>query len=613
MQATQQLLASAPPAGGAGIGEVIGATLAVGIVFALLMRLVTRHRAGRTQLLVRASAKAEEITGLPGWASLPIALATVSLLSAAFGVYWDISLHIDQGRDPGPLANPAHYFILAGLFGIMAAGVLAVFLPVGERPGPAAVRITGNWYAPVGGILIAVCGAFGLLGFPLDDLWHRLFGQDVTLWGPTHLVMISGAVMTIIGQAVLVSEGMAERRRRAEPTEEIPLITRVRRVMLMGALLVGLSVYQAEFDFGVPQYRLVFQPMLIALAAGVVLVAARVWIGRGGALGALGLFLLIRGTISLLVGPILGETTPHFPLYVAEAAVVELVGLVVTRERPLVLGATGGLLAGTVGFAAEWAWSQEWMTIPWNGEIMPEALIVAAAAGVAGGLIGALLGAGLRGRLPRPPVARAAFIGSVVAVMALVGDGLAITSPSKTTADVTLHETAPPPQREVQATVRFSPRDAADDAIWLNATAWQDGGLVVNALQRQSEGVYRTTEPLPVFGTWKSTIRFHTGRELDAMPIYLPRDPEIPAPEVPARHRFSRSFTADINVLQRERSPDVPGWLWSGAELVVLVLGLGFISALAWGVGRAGRRTAGPEEKAPPRKRGLRSLRPTHA
>ena len=40
-------------------------------------------------------------------------------------MYWDISLHIDEGRDPGPLANPAHYFILAGLFGVFAAGFVA--------------------------------------------------------------------------------------------------------------------------------------------------------------------------------------------------------------------------------------------------------------------------------------------------------------------------------------------------------------------------------------------------------------------------------------------------------------------------------------------------------
>ena len=67
---------------------------------------------------------AERETGVAGWSSLPGALLGISLLTAVFGMYWDISLHIDNGRDPGPLANPAHYFILAGLFGVLAAGVL---------------------------------------------------------------------------------------------------------------------------------------------------------------------------------------------------------------------------------------------------------------------------------------------------------------------------------------------------------------------------------------------------------------------------------------------------------------------------------------------------------
>ena len=76
-----------------------------------------------------------------------------------------------------------------------------------ERPGPSAIRITGDWYAPLGGVLIAACGAFSLIGFPLDDVWHRIFGQDVTLWGPTHLMLIGGAAMTLIGAAVLLREG----------------------------------------------------------------------------------------------------------------------------------------------------------------------------------------------------------------------------------------------------------------------------------------------------------------------------------------------------------------------------------------------------------------------
>ena len=60
-------------------------------------------------------------------------------------------------------------------------------------------------------MLLAACGAFALAGFPLDDLWHRLFGQDVTLWGPTHLMLIGGAGMTLIAQAVLLQEGLRAR------------------------------------------------------------------------------------------------------------------------------------------------------------------------------------------------------------------------------------------------------------------------------------------------------------------------------------------------------------------------------------------------------------------
>src|SRR6185295_4364388 len=110
---------------------------------------------------------------------------------------------------------------------------------------------------------------FSLVGFPLDDVWHRLFGQDVTLWGPTHLMLIGGAAMTLVGLAVLLTEAGA-----AGGHGELPWARFMRRISLPGALLLGLSTFQAEFDFGVPQFRMVFGPILTMLAAGVALVAA---------------------------------------------------------------------------------------------------------------------------------------------------------------------------------------------------------------------------------------------------------------------------------------------------------------------------------------------------
>ena len=142
---------------------------------------------------------------IPSWAALPAAVATGSLLTRALRRHVGRSIHIDKGRDPGPLANPAHYPILVGLFGIFAAGLLAMSLPSDDEPRSAtAITPTGR---PRRRRADAAVLGLRALGFPLDDVWHRLFGQDVTLWGPTHIMMIAGAVLTIVAISVLTTEG----------------------------------------------------------------------------------------------------------------------------------------------------------------------------------------------------------------------------------------------------------------------------------------------------------------------------------------------------------------------------------------------------------------------
>src|SRR3954447_18599524 len=118
------LAASQPPAAGAGLDQVAIATGGAPLASALLLWVCFAHRSGRIKWVGRLADFAERETCTAGWSSLPGAMLGISLLTAVFGMYWDISLHIDNGRDPGPLANPAHYFILAGLFGVLASGVL---------------------------------------------------------------------------------------------------------------------------------------------------------------------------------------------------------------------------------------------------------------------------------------------------------------------------------------------------------------------------------------------------------------------------------------------------------------------------------------------------------
>ena len=578
------MLAQTDPAGGAAATEVIGATAGALVATSLLFALGFGHRAGRTQLLDRWSRSAGRIGGLPPWVALPSALGTASLITALLGMYWDISLHIDNGRDAGPLANPAHYLILFGLFGIFAAGFLSMTIPK-EKPCPTAIRLYDGWYVPLGGLLMAAAGGFALIGFPLDDLWHRLFGQDVTLWGPTHLMLIGGASVSLIGQGVLLAEG-TRTQGILRGGDRVPFWLMLRRAALGGGFLIGLSTFQAEFDFGVPQFDFLFQPMLIALAASIGLVSARLWGGRGGALAAVAFFLVVRGFVSLMVGGVWGQSTPHLPLYLAEALLVEGAGALLLARRPLAFGAVAGALIGTVGTAAEWAWSHVWMPLPWPSALLPEAIVVTVLAGLGGGLVGTFIGGALRVRPePFPRGARVVFPLAGLLVAGLIAFGLATSPQDGITARVHVQDVPGGGPRSVNATVTLDPPSAADDAKWFTTTAWQGGGLVVDRLERVREGVYRTQAPVPVHGAWKAEFRLHTGRSLVGVPVYLPEDPAIPAKALPARASFERPFVRDKDILQREAKSGTGG-LTLPAYGIVLAITLSIIALNAWALVR---------------------------
>ena len=613
----------AASAGGAPLDQVAVISVLYGGGTAALLWLVSAHRSGRTRLLARAGAAAALVFRAPAWAALPVALASASLLLVMFGGFWDIGYHIDFGRDDGPLGNPGHYPMLFGFFGTFAAGVLAIALADREDASPSWIRVGRGWRAPVGGVLIAGCSTFGLLALPLDDVWHRIFGQDVTLWSPTHFMLLGGSTLSVIGMLVLVAEGVRARHGRARTDEFSPWAWLgqvwwwVQRVALFGGMLVGLEAFLAEYDWGVPLYRQVWQPLLLAAASGFVLVAARAWAGRGGALGAWGFYVVIRGAATLM--PVLaGRSASVFPLFLAAALSVELAAVALSpRARPLAFGALAGLLCGTLGVAGEYAWSQIAMPLPWTPALIGDGLLAAVPAGVAGGVLGALLACGLRGALPPPRVARVACMGAF-AVLVAVGVNAGIRNLPQAVAHVELTEVRPEPRREALATIRLEPRDAAADANWLYVLAWQGGAgskRMVDRLEEVREGVYRSTRPIPLHGTWKVGLRYQRGRARGAVPVRLPADEgigsdgaQLPASftdvdaatevlrseaagsELPAPGSFSRVFLDDTLIVLRETKGDVPGWVWALGIGLIAVLYMLFIAAVAAGVARITRR-----------------------
>ena len=586
--------------GGAPVDQIAIVAAATSGVTLLTLWLIATYRRGGARPLRRLEAQAERLLGLPGWAAVPGLAGVAFALTTLAGATWDIGLHIDVGRDEGPLGTAAHYPLLVGLFMSFQMGLLAVGMAPASRRSSStvAVRIRGLWPLPVGALVLLAGGAFGFIAFPLDDLWHRIFGQDVTLWGPTHVMIIAGTAVAGLGAVLLLIEGARTAGRdpfragRTALARPLPA--------LLGAVLLYLwTATLHEFHWGVPQYRLVWHPLLLAFGAAQALVLARVLGGRGGALLAVALWLPFQAAVTLAIGGPLEVTAPAMPLFLAELVIVEALAWRRDWRSPLRFGVVAGLLIGTVGFAAEYGWSHVLMPIPWTTALLPEGIPVAIAAGIAGGVLGALMALALRHGLRPVPRGRA-LAWTAGAVVVLLGVNALITeSPKGIGATIALsHERTVDDLgadgrqrgRVADLTVRFSRPSITDGAEWVTALAWQGKGRYLNQLVRQPDGSWRTTEPVPVSGTWKSFVRVHRGRLMLGAPVRMPGDPAIDFAGFPApAPRATREMVFDQELLQIERKPDVPAWIWTPAILLVLSLVGVLAVGLAFALGRIGR------------------------
>lgn len=604
------LMAAAAPAAGAPLTQIIIGTAFAGTMTLGVLLIGWLHRTGRTTIPTRVGEQIGRFQGLPPWASLPLVVGFSSLALAFLGVYWDISLHVDNGRDEGPLANLAHYPILFGLQGLFLAGVLALVLPPkGSYVGPTAVKVGRNWRTTTASIALMSCATIGYLGFPLDDVWHRLFGQDVTLWGPTHLMMIFGAVLSILALGMLQIEG----ERAYGPPKNPGQAWRRRwlRVQNPAAMLIAGSLLAGEWDWGIQQYLMIWRPAVLAAVAGLALVYARRWGGRGAALAAATFYAVARLIVNLIVGEGFGQTQPSLPLFFVEALIVEAVAMVaVLRASTFRFALASGIGIGTIGFAAQYLWSQVAMPTPWEPELIATGVPIAILAATAAGILGGLLAQSLRGHLAAEPNRRLLGLGSTAVLVAIAGfagnqdyssgpmvtttiSGERVVSPATGTAP------DEGPVRHITVTAKFDDAEQARKAMSIMTIAWQGGGVVSNVMEEVAPGTYRTTREIPVGGSWKTVTRMQIGRRMLAVPVELPADPGIPV----AGHRNPGTETQqmqnELMLLQRERREDVPTWLWAPAIVIVLGGIALFTVGLGFAVARLGLRVTPDDDDTP--------------
>jgi hypothetical protein len=164
-----------------------------------------------------------------GIARLAVWTLVVAKLVGAWGLTWDIQWHLRIGRDSFWIAP--HVMMYAGVTaGLVAAfGVLGLetWRARGARLRPGTIRVAG--LVGTRGFHLAAWGvALVILAAPIDDLWHRLFGIDITLWSPPHLLGLLGTAINTVGTMLAALEFYPPRSR-----------VRWIALLLAGALLYG--------------------------------------------------------------------------------------------------------------------------------------------------------------------------------------------------------------------------------------------------------------------------------------------------------------------------------------------------------------------------------------
>ena len=224
--------------------------------------------------------------------------------------------------------------------------------------------------------LLALGGA-AVTGFPLDELWHREFGVDVTMWSPTHMLMILGAAFVgIASWLVLADAGVKPHDSRWSMGIH---------VVAAWLTLQGLIAPLGEFAFGVPQFQQIFHPMILVLASAFAFTTMRLVLGPWWGIG-IAAFNIVS-TTSVFAGDDPLIETKVVGIYVVSAIAVELAARIVGTERRARFAVVSGLGVATLGFAGDYWWNSDNAYQPWNTNLLPDAVIFGVIVGVAAALL----------------------------------------------------------------------------------------------------------------------------------------------------------------------------------------------------------------------------------
>ena len=121
-------------------------------------------------------------------------------MQAELGLAWDRQWHDLIGRDSFWI--PPHIMMYSGIGGAGLVALAVVLVDTlryfQQAPGVddrSTLTVLRFFHAPFGYVMLGFGALIDLLAAPFDNWWHSLYGIDVTLWSPFHLMGTVGGLV----------------------------------------------------------------------------------------------------------------------------------------------------------------------------------------------------------------------------------------------------------------------------------------------------------------------------------------------------------------------------------------------------------------------------------
>jgi hypothetical protein len=241
-----------------------------------------------------------------GWLILILAL------QAELGLAWDRNWHDLVGRNE--FFTPPHIMLYSG---IAVSGFIALFVVLVDtyryyqrKPGVdnnSTVRILRFFHAPLGYVILGFGALIDLVAAPLDNYWHILYGIDVTLWSPFHLMGTVGGIIVGLGIAfVFASEAVIERQSANPPRRLLGLSGLEWGMLLTLSAYLNLTIPSntAFVPVTLGSLQFITYPLPLAFTAAFCLVAAAKFTRKRGTALKTALLLWIETLYTMAFVPV---------------------------------------------------------------------------------------------------------------------------------------------------------------------------------------------------------------------------------------------------------------------------------------------------------------------